>query len=148
MVLIACSPEEFGGSDVKYCGHSFCIAGVSEQAVTVTMPVIDVRRYEIRTPQGVLRLVESNFPDIDELEQETALDLPNLKAWHLSPTPRPLCLVFVGAKWPHWMLAWIDGENVERKDLVEYLRRVRITATASTSMEGIDFPVGESPNAN
>jgi hypothetical protein len=111
------------------------------------MPVVDVRRYEIRIPSGSLMLVESNFPDLGDATRSLATELPNLHAWHLSPASRPACLIFVGAKWPHWMIAWMEGDGEERADLVEYLRRVRITATSNTTMEGIEIPVPQDPKA-
>lgn len=147
MFLFACS-QRSSGPDSEYCGHSFCISGVMEKAVTVTMPVIDVRRYEIQVPNGLLIMVESNFPDVEGAEQSPATELPNLRAWHLSPAAHPACLILVGAKWPHWMIAWIEGKEANRDQLVEYLKRVRITATPNTTMEGIQTPAPQKPKSD
>jgi hypothetical protein len=148
LAIAACSKGTSSRTDDEYCGHSFCIGSVAREAVTVTMPVVDVRRYQIQTPAGPLILVESNFPELGDAIQSPATELPNLRAWHLSPAAHPACLIFVGAKWPHWIIAWIEGEGAERADLVDYLRRVRITATSNTTMEGIEFPTSEEPRTD
>lgn len=135
LLVSGCSSDRTPNETSEYCGKSFCIHGVSPGDVTATQPLPDVRLHVMETEVGQVRLLELNHPDIDDLTQTRIRELTHLRAWGLSPTPEPEVLIFVGAKWPHWLIVGIEGDESKRRELIGLLQDLRITAVADNLPE-------------